>query len=76
MWNKLRRLLDKFVHLLMAIILVAAMGTYVFINSVFLLNIINELRLDTYVSLETGFGIVMVILLLGWGPVWLARQFE
>ena len=76
MWNKLRRLLDKFVHLLMAIILVAAMGTYVFINSVLVMNIINELRLDTYVSLETGFGIVMVILLLGWGPVWLARQFE
>ncbi len=76
MWNKLRRLLDKFVLLLMAIILVAAMGTYVFINSVLVMNIINELRLDTYVSLETGFGIVMVILLLGWGPVWLARQFE
>lgn len=76
MWDKLRRLLDKFVHLLMAIILVAAMGTYVFINSVLVMNIINELRLDTYVSLETGFGIVMVILLLGWGPVWLARQFE
>ncbi len=60
----------------MAIILVAAMGTHVFINSVLVMNIINELRLDTYVSLETGFGIVMVILLLGWGPVWLARQFE
>jgi hypothetical protein len=39
-------------------------------------EVINDLRLDTYITLETGFGIVMLVLFLGWGPVWLMRSLR
>jgi amino acid permease len=64
------------INMLIAIILVGALGSYVVINSVIMTRVINDLQLDSYVGIDTGFGIVMLILLLGWGPVWLSRSLE
>jgi hypothetical protein len=52
------------------------MLAYLMINSVIATQVINDLRLDTYVSYETGFGVVVLVLLLGWGPVWLMRSLD
>jgi len=76
MWNKAKKLLGQFLNLLLAVILVLACISYVVINSILATQVINGLRLDTYVGLETGLGIVMLVLLLGWGPVWLMRSFR
>tara|TARA_R110000824_G_scaffold102639_5_gene244149 strand:- start:1039 stop:1278 length:240 start_codon:yes stop_codon:yes gene_type:complete len=73
MWNKVKKLLQHGLNVAVAIILVLACFSYVGINSILVTEVINDLRLDTYVTLETGFGIVMLVLLLGWGPVWLNR---
>ncbi len=64
------------VDVLLAIILVAAMVSYVVVNSVLMTSVVNDLLLDTYITYDTGFGIVMLILLLGWGPVWLSRTLN
>ena len=76
MYERMKRFLMRCVDVLLAIILVGAMGSYVIINSVLVTNVVNDLRLDTYVTYDTGFGIVMLILLLGWGPVWLSRTLN
>ena len=46
------------------------------INSLIMTRVINDLRLDTYITFDTGMGIVMLILLLGWAPVWLWKSAE
>jgi len=76
MWNKVKKLLQHSLNVLVAIILVLACFSYVGINSILATEVINDLRLDTYVGLETGLGIVMLVLLLGWGPVWLMRSLR
>ena len=76
MWNKVKKLLQHGLNVLVAIILVLACISYMGINTILLTEVINDLRLDTYVGLETGFGIVMLVLLLGWGPVWLMRSLR
>jgi len=76
MWNKARALLQHGLNLLLAIILLLACASYVAINSILATEVINDLRLDTYVTVDTGLGIVMLVLLLGWGPVWLMRSFK
>ena len=76
MYERMRAFLHHCISVVVAIVLVGALGTYVIINSVIMTRVINDLQLDTYVSLDTGFGVVMLILLLGWGPVWLSRSFE
>ena len=76
MWNRAKKLLHQFLNILLAAILVLACISYVGINSILFTEVINDLRLDTYVGLDTGFGITLLVLLLGWGPVWLMRSFR
>jgi hypothetical protein len=72
----MKQFLYHCINLIMALLLLAGAGAYVVINSLLITGIINDLRLDTYVSLETGGSIVFLILLLGWGPVWLTRSLD
>ena len=76
MYERLKEFLHHCVNVIVAIVLVAALGSYVIINSVIMTRVINDLQLDSYVGIDTGFGVVMLILLLGWGPVWLSRSLE
>ena len=76
MYERIKVFLHHCIHVVVAIVLVAALGSYVIINSVIMTRVINDLQLDTYVGVDTGFGVVMLILLLGWGPVWLSRSLE
>lgn len=76
MYERMKALLHHCINVVLAVILLGACGAYVVINAVLVTRLINDLRLDTYVSLETGFGVVMVVLLLGWGPVWLMRTLD
>ncbi len=76
MYERMKAFLHHCISIVVAITLVVMLGSYVIINSVIMTRVINSLQLDTYVSLDTGFGVVMLILLLGWGPVWLSRSLE
>jgi len=76
MYERIKAFIQHCIHLVVALVLVAALGGYVLINSIIMTRVINDLQLDTYVSMDTGFGVVMLILLLGWGPVWLNRSLK
>ena len=76
MYERMKAFLYHCVNVVMAMVLIGVCGTYVLINSVIMTRVINDLRLDTYVTFDTGMGIVMLILLLGWGPVWINRSLE
>ena len=76
MYERMKLFLHHCINVVVAVMLVAALGSYVIINSVIMTRVINDLQLDSYVGIDTGFGVVMLILLLGWGPVWLSRSLE
>jgi hypothetical protein len=76
MYERMKAFLRRCVDLVVALILIGAMLAYLMINSVITTQVINDLRLDTYVTYETGFGVVLLVLLLGWGPVWLMRSLD
>jgi len=76
MYERMKAFLHHCINVVVAIILVVSLCAYVAINSVILTRVINDLRLDSYIGVDTGFGIVMLILLLGWGPLWLARSLK
>ena len=76
MYERMKAFLRGCIDLVLALVLVGAMLAYLMINSVLATQLINDLRLDTYVTYETGFGVVLLVLLLGWGPVWLMRSLD
>jgi len=76
MYERMKAFLHHCINMVLAMILVGACGAYVIISSLIVTRVINDLRLDTYVAFDTGMGIVMLILLLGWAPVWLWKSSE
>ena len=74
MYQRMKVFLHHCINVVGVVILVGALGSYVIINSVIMTRVINDLQLDSYIGVDTGFGVVMLILLLGWGPVWLMRS--
>jgi len=76
MYDRMKRFLLHCVDLLMVLVLLGATLAYIVINSVLMTTVVNDLRLDAYITYDTGFGIVLLILLLGWGPVWLGRSLN
>ncbi len=76
MYERMKAFLYHCINVVLTVVLIAAMGAYVVINSVLMTRVINDLQLDTYVGIDTGLGLVMLILLLGWGPVWLMRSLD
>ena len=76
MWDRAKKVLSQFLNILLAIFLLLGCVSYVGISTILATEVINDLRLDTYVGLETGFSMVLLILLLGWGPVGLMRSLR
>jgi len=76
MWNRAKKVLSQCLNVLLAFFLLMGCISYVGINTILATEVINDLRLDTYVGLETGFAVVMLVLFLGWRPVWLIRSFR
>ena len=76
MYERMKAFLHHCLNVVVAVILVGACGSYVLISSLIMTRVVNELQLDTYIGIDTGLGIVMLILLLGWGPVWLMRSLS
>ena len=76
MYERMKAFLHHCINMVLAMILVGACGAYVLINGLIMTRVINDLRLDTYINFDTGMGIVMLILLLGWGPVWINRSLQ
>ena len=76
MYERMKVFLHHCINVVVAVILVATLGAYVVINSVIMTRVINDLRLDSYIGLDTGLGVIILILLLGWGPVWITRSLN
>ena len=76
MYDRMKAFLYHCTNVVLAMVLVGACGAYVIINSMIMTRVINDLRLDTYFNFDTGMGIVMLIVLLCWGPVWISRSLN
>ena len=76
MYDRLKNFLSHFINLVVVLVLLATAGVYVLATSIIMTHVINDLRLDTYIELDTGCEVVLLILLLGWGPPWLMRRFR
>ena len=72
----MKTFLHQCINAVLALLIAAAVFVYAGISGFMMTRVINDLRLDTYVNFDTGMGIVMLILLLGWGPVWINRSLQ
>jgi hypothetical protein len=74
MWNRLRNVALLLIDAVVALVVIVLCIAYVGICSLITASVVNDLRLDTYIDFDTGFGIVSLVLLLVWIPVWGLRE--
>ena len=74
MYDKARTVLSRCINGLIAVFLFVFSVVYVGVASILMTAVINALRLDTYVGIETGVAVVLLVLFLGWVPLWLFRS--
>ena len=69
MYERMKTFLYHFFNVVVALIGIAAFAAYIGITSILVSNVINDLRLDTYVGVETGCGIVLTLFFTVWVPL-------
>jgi hypothetical protein len=76
MFEKVKRFLSGCLEVVAALFVFLAMMAYIGLTAITLTFVINDLRLDTYMSLGTGVEIVMLIALLVWAPIFALCSFR
>jgi len=70
MYDRMKRLLLSGVHLIVTGFLVVTGMLYGCINAVMLTRVINDFRLDTYLGVETGLSIILLLVTVVYVPIW------
>jgi len=70
MYERMKAFLHHCISVVVALLIAAAVFMYAGISGLMTTRIVNNLRLDTYITFDTGMGIIMLIFLLGWAPLW------
>jgi hypothetical protein len=66
----MKSLLMSGLHLVAAVLITALIGIYGCINAIMLTRALNDWRLDTYMGVETGLNIILLIVMLVYIPAW------
>jgi ABC-type antimicrobial peptide transport system permease subunit len=66
----MKRLLMSGLHLVAAILMTVVIGIYAGINAVMITRVLNDWRLDTYMGVETGLNILLLLVMLVYIPAW------
>ena len=69
MMEKFKALLHRLVDGLVVLIVMLLAVVYVGAAGITMTAVINDLRLDTYVDVSIGTGIVLLVMLLVWVPL-------
>ena len=76
MWNRGREVINHCMNAVLFVLMLGVCIMYVGVNSLIMTAVINNLRMDTYVGVETGVGVVTLLILLGWAPLLLTRHWR
>ena len=75
MLDRLKSLLEHMINVLAVVVLFVCTMAYVWVTGVLTTAVVNAWRLYAYVGLDTGMGIVFLIILLGWVPAYFLLNY-
>ena len=70
MYERMKKFLMGAVHLVVAVLMTALVIIYATINAVMITGVLNDWRLDTYMGLDTGLSIILLLFMLVYVPAW------
>ena len=77
MYDRMKGFLLRILNLVVSPLIVAVAGIYAGIGGILTTVVINDLRLDSYIGFETGVAMVLLLVMLGYIPLyWLLRAVK
>ena len=74
MYDRMKSFLLKALNVVVALLILGVGTIYAAISGVLATMVINDLRLDAYIGAETGIAMVLLLIMLGYIPLyWVIR---
>jgi hypothetical protein len=74
MYDRMKGFLLKALNAVVALLMLSLATIYAAISGVLATMVINDLRLDAYIGAETGIAMVLLLIMLGYIPLyWVIR---
>jgi len=70
MYDRMKRLLYSMLNVLATALILMVAGIYATINGFLITTIMNDLRLDTYLGLDTGLAITLAVVMMVYVPAY------
>ena len=75
MYDRMKSFLLKVLNVVVALLILTVATIYAAISGVLATMVINDLRLDAYIGAETGIAMVLLLVMLGYIPLyWIIRS--
>ncbi len=75
MYDRMKSFLLKALNVVVALLILGVGTIYAAISGVLATMVINDLRLDAYIGAETGIAMVLLLVMLGYIPLyWIIRS--
>ena len=75
MYDRMKSFLLKALNVVVALLILGVGTIYAAISGVLATMVINDLRLDAYIGAETGIAMVLLLVMLGYIPLyWIVRS--
>ena len=75
MYDRMKSFLIKALNVVVALLILGVATIYAAISGVLATTVINDLRLDAYIGAETGIAMVLLLVMLGYIPLyWIVRS--
>ena len=74
MYDRMKSFLLRILNLVASLLIVTVAGIYAAIGGILTTVVVNDFRLDAYIGFDTGIAIVLLLVMLGYIPLyWVIR---
>jgi len=74
MYDRMKSFLLRMLNLVASLLILTVAGIYAAIGGILMTVVVNDFRLDAYIGFETGISVVLLLIMLGYIPLyWLIR---
>tara|TARA_A100001515_G_C4440253_1_gene166763 strand:+ start:281 stop:520 length:240 start_codon:yes stop_codon:yes gene_type:complete len=70
MYDRMKSFLLKMLNVVVSLLIFAVAGIYAAIAGILTTVVVNDFRLDAYIGFETGIAIVLLLIMLGYIPLY------
>ena len=75
MYDRMKSFLIRMLNVVVSLLLFGLAAVYALIGGFLTTTVINDLRLDAYIGVETGISMVLLLIMLGYIPLyWVIRS--